>query len=185
MKHIRIAALAGALAGTALLSVAAASASPLATFGSVTALTAATAELSGVIRAQGNNKVIRAQGNNNKGGANAGGGGGNRVGGGGGGGNRVGGGGGGGNRVGGGGRGGNRVGGGGGGNRFGGRGGGRGGGFNPGAAAAVGIIGGVVGIMAVDAQRKAAIRECRETYGRAYDRATGMVFLRGEQFPCP
>jgi hypothetical protein len=73
---------------------------------------------------------------------------------------------------------------GGGGGNIAGRRGGRGG-FDPGAAAAVGIIGGVVGVMAAEAERKAAIRECRRRYGGRYDASTGMVYMRGDAFPCP
>jgi hypothetical protein len=84
---------------------------------------------------------------------------------------------------------GNRAGRGGGGARVGGRGGGRGGrgrgGSAVGAAAAVGIFGAVVGAMAADAARKEAIRDCRRTYVRRYDAETGMVYIRGDSFPCP
>jgi hypothetical protein len=39
--------------------------------------------------------------------------------------------------------------------------------------------------MAAEAERNAAIRECRRLYGRRYDINTGMVYTRGDAFPCP
>jgi len=72
--------------------------------------------------------------------------------------------------------------GGGGGNRGGGQ---RRGGFDPGAAAAIGIIGAIGTAIAIDAARQSAVTECRRRYGRRYDAETGMVYSRRGDFPCP
>ena len=65
------------------------------------------------------------------------------------------------------------------------RGGGRRGGIDPGAAAAIGIIGAIGTAIAIDAARQSQINECKRRWGRRYDASTGMVYTRGDEFPCP